>query len=107
MQGNMMAQNIIITERCQSLRQLGRNALRGKWVQAIMAVVIYTLVMNVPVAIFDNLFGVNMANLVTDDGYTYDMDVEMYSQLYNSMPQTSILSSIRRTALSSRMAKTT
>ena len=94
MQGNMMGQNIIITERCQSLRQLGRNALRGKWVQAIMAVVIYTLVMNVPVAIFDNLFGVNMANLVTDDGYTYDMDVEMYSQLYNSMPQTSILSSI-------------
>ena len=53
MQGNMMGQNIIITERCQSLRQLGRNALRGKWVQAIMAVVIYTLVMNVPVAIFD------------------------------------------------------
>lgn len=94
MQGNMMGQNIIITERSQSLRQLGRNALRGKWMQAIMAVVIYTLVLDVPVAIFDNLFGVNMANLVTNDGYTYDMDVEMYSQLYNSMPQTSFLSSI-------------
>lgn len=94
MQNNMMGQNIIITERCQSLRQLGRNALRGKWGQAILAMVIYTLVLNVPTAIFDNLFGVNMANLFTNEGFTYDMDVEMYSQLYNSMPQTSILSSI-------------
>lgn len=94
MQNNMIGQNIIITERCQALRQLGRNALRGKWWQAILAVVIYTLILNVPVAIFDNLFGINMANLVTSDGYTYDMDVEMYAQLYNSMPHTSILSSI-------------
>lgn len=94
MQENLVRQNIIITERCQSLRQLGRNALRGRWGGAIIAVIIYMLVLFVPTLIFDNLFGLNMANVVTDDGFTYNMDAEFYQQLYNSMPQMSMLSSI-------------
>ena len=94
MQDNMMGQNIIITEQCASLRQLGRNALRGKWKTGIMAMIIYYLCLLVPTTIFDALFGVNVANIVTDDGFTYSMDAEFYQQLYNSLPQMSILSQI-------------
>lgn len=94
MQEQMMGQNIIITERCQSLRQLGRNALRGRWGGAMAAVLIFVVCLVLPTLIFDQLFGVNMANVMTDDGYTYNMDAETYQQLYNSMPQTSALSSI-------------
>ena len=94
MQETMVGQNIIITERCRSLRQLGRNALRGKWKSGIIAVIIYMIVMQLPVLIFNELFGTNVANYLTDDGFTYNMDVEMYHQLYNSLPQTSALSGI-------------
>ena len=94
MQETMVGQNIIITERCRSLRQLGRNALRGKWKSGIIAVIIYMIVMQLPVLIFNDLFGTNVANYLTDDGFTYNMDVEMYHQLYNSLPQTSALSGI-------------
>ena len=81
MQETMVGQNIIITERCRSLRQLGRNALRGKWKSGIIAVIIYMIVMQLPVLIFNELFGTNVANYLTDDGFTYNMDVEMYHQL--------------------------
>ena len=94
MQDTMVGQNIIITERCRSLRQLGRNALRGKWTSAILAVIIYLIVMQLPILIFNDLFGTNIANYLTDDGFTYNMDVEMYHQMYNSLPQTSVLSGI-------------
>lgn len=94
MQDSMMSQNIIITERCRSLRQLGRNALRGKWRNGIMATFIYILVMTVPQVIFDNLFGMNMATLFTNDGFTYNMDAEFYQEMYNSIPQMSALSAI-------------
>ena len=94
MQANMLDQNIIITERCRSLRQLGRNALRGKWSNAIIALIIVMICLEVPQQIFDQLFGLNMANLFTSEGFTYGMDVEMYQRLYNSMPQTSVLSFI-------------
>lgn len=94
MQDNMLGQNIIITERCRSLRQLGRNALRGKWKNAILAVIIAVIVIDLPRLIFDSLFGTNMANYFTQEGYTYNMDPEAFQQLYNSMPQSSILSSV-------------
>ena len=94
MQENMMGQNIIITEQCSSLRQLGRNALRGKWKNGILAVVIFMICLNLPQLIFNKLFGANLANYVTSEGFTYNMDAEFYQQLYNSMPQTSVLSGI-------------
>ena len=94
MQEQMMTQNIIITEKCSTLRQLGRNALRGKWPGSIIAICIYLVCLGFPVMLFNHLFGVNMANVVTNDGYTYSMDAELYQQIYNSLPRTSSLSSI-------------
>ncbi len=91
MQDNMLGQNIIITEKIGTLRQLGRNALRGKWPAAIIAVLIYIICMRVPVLIMNQLFGINPGNLFTTEGYTYQVDPELYSQLYNQMPHYSVL----------------
>ena len=55
MQDILVDQNIIITEPCKTLRTLGRNALAGKWKTSIIAVCIYVLVMQLPVAVFDAL----------------------------------------------------
>lgn len=92
MQENMVGQNIVITERISTLRQLGRNALRGKWKSAIAAFVLYVLCVQIPVQIFDGLFGYNPGNLVTNEGYTYNVDPEFYSRMYNNMPHASLLS---------------
>lgn len=94
MQDNLMSQNIIITEQCSSLRQLGRNALRGKWKNGIEAVILFMICLSLPQLIFDNLFGMNMANFFTNEGFTYNMDPQTYQQVYNSIPQTSLLSAI-------------
>lgn len=94
MQENMVGQNIVITERIGTLRQLGRNALRGKWKPAILAFVIYFLCYQIPVQIFNGLFGYNPGNVLTNEGYTYNVDPEVYSQMYNQLPQTSLLSCI-------------
>lgn len=95
MQQNMMGQNIIITEPSSNLRALGRNALAGKWKMAVIAVILYSLCMEVPPAVLDALFGVNMGDLyVTSGGYNYGMGVDAYSMIYNSMPEYSVLSGI-------------
>lgn len=94
MQDILIEQNIIITEPCKTLRTLGRNALAGKWKPAIIAVCVFILVMQVPVAVFDALFGTNVGSLMTNDGYTYGMDASFYVDFYNTMPQTSLLSGL-------------
>ena len=94
MQESMIGQNIIITEPSKNLRALGRNALVGKWKTAIIAVIIYIVCTSVPTLVFDSLFGVNISNLVTSDGYTYGMDANFYTGLYNTMPSYSLWSSI-------------
>ncbi|MDO4869616.1 MAG: DUF975 family protein [Bacillota bacterium] len=94
MQESMIGQNIVITEPSKNLRALGRNALAGKWKTAIITVILLTVCVTLPPLVFDSLFGVNLSNVVTNDGYTYGMDANLYAQLYNTMPRYSILSSI-------------
>ena len=94
MQDMMVGQNIIITERCRALRQLGRNALRNKWKNAILAVVLYLICLTLPALIFNELFGMNAASIVTNNGFTYSIDPEFYQQMVNSMPRYSMLSGI-------------
>ncbi|MGX8774639.1 MAG: DUF975 family protein [Bacillota bacterium] len=94
MQDILVDQNIIITEPCKTLRTLGRNALAGKWKTAIIGVCIYILVLQLPVAVFDALFGKNVGSIMTSDGYTYGMDADLYVSLMNNLPQTSALSSL-------------
>ena len=94
MQESMIGQNIVITEPSKNLRALGRNALSGKWKTAIIAVIIYIVCTSVPTLVFDSLFGVNISNLLTSDGYTYGMDANFYTGLYNTMPSYSLLSTI-------------
>ncbi len=94
MQNILVEQNIIITEPCKTLRTLGRNALTGKWKLAIIAVCVYILVLQVPRAVFDALFGTNVGSFMTNNGYTYGMDAGFYVDFYNNMPQISFLSSI-------------
>lgn len=94
MQESMIGQNIIITEPCKNLRALGRNALRGYWKIGILAVLVYTVCVSLPYSIMNTLFGYNPMSYLVQDGYTYDMDIDIYNSLYNSMPQSSILGSL-------------
>lgn len=85
--------NIIITEPSKNLRTLGRNALAGKWKIAILAVIVFLLVLQLPQQILDSLFGVNMADMY-GDGYYQGMDAGVYSNMYYTMPKVSPLSSL-------------
>ena len=95
MQQNFYGNNIIITDPSSNLRALGRNALAGKWQSAIIAVIVYTLCVQLPPAILNTLFGVDMGELYSMNmGYSYNVDVDGYSTVYNSMPAYSPLSGI-------------
>jgi len=94
MQNSLIEENIIITEPSKNLRALGRNALAGKWKDAIITSVVFMLCVTLPTYVFDSLFGSSISNFVAPDGYTFGMDPETYAQLYNSMPQSSSLSTI-------------
>lgn len=95
MQHNMMGNNIIITEPSSNLRALGRNTLAGKWKVAITAAVVYTLCLQIPPAILDSLFGINLGDYYIS-GYdaSYNMGIYTYNDIYNSMPTYSPLSGI-------------
>ena len=95
MQQNFYGNNIIITDPSSNLRALGRNALAGKWQSAIIAVIVYTLCVQLPPAILNTLFGVDMGELYSMNmGYSYNVGVDSYSTVYNSMPAYSPLSGI-------------
>ena len=95
MQQNFYGNNIIITDPSSNLRALGRNALAGKWQSAIIAVIVYTLCVQLPPAILNALFGVDMGELYSMNmGYSYNVGVDGYSTVYNSMPAYSPLSGI-------------
>jgi uncharacterized membrane protein len=90
MQNNMMGQNIIITEPSSNLRALGRNALKGKWKIAILAVIVMELCVQLPQIILNGLFGTK-ADLYSIQS---EANVDFYSSLYNSLPSVSPLASI-------------
>ena len=95
MQQNFYGNNIIITDPSSNLRALGRNALAGKWQSAIIAVIVYTLCVQLPPAILNTLFGLDMGELYSMNmGYSYNVGVDSYSTVYNSMPAYSSLSGI-------------
>lgn len=101
MQGVMLNENIIIKEPSKNLRTLGRNALSGKWKVAIITVCIMMLILTVPPAIFDAIFGTNVATTFSSNSmpgidfyYENGMDAEAYSQFMNNMPQYCFLSSL-------------
>ncbi len=94
MQDGMITQNIIITETSKNLRALGRNALNGRWKTSIIAFCICLICVMLPFLVFNSLFGVNIGNIIISGGNTYGMDVDVYSQLYNSLPKISTLGSI-------------
>ena len=95
MQQNFYGNNIIITDPSSNLRALGRNALAGKWQSAIIAVIVYTLCVQLPPAILNTLFGIDMGELYSMNmGYSYNVGVDGYSTVYNSMPAYSPLSGI-------------
>jgi len=81
---NMMGQNIIITEPSSNLRALGRNALKGKWKLAILAMIVFELCVQVPNVILNAIFGVK-----ADLAGQADINVDLYSTIYNSMPSAS------------------
>ena len=87
---NMIGQNIIITEPSSNLRALGRNALAGKWKLAMLAVVVYELCIQVPSVILNCIFG-DKTDLYAGQA---DINIDLYSTIYNSMPSTSLLASI-------------
>lgn len=92
MQGGI-ENNIIITEPSKNLRTLGRNALAGNWKVAILAVLVYTLILQVPQVILDSLFGINVTDLYGNQ-YYQGMDAGLYSNMYYNTPTVSPLSTI-------------
>ena len=92
MQQNMMGHNIIITEPSKSLRALGRNALKGKWMPVILAVAVWQLCLQVPPVILNALFGTRLE--LFDSYATYSYDMAIYSDIYNSLPAFSTLASL-------------
>lgn len=52
-----MEQNIIVTESSKNLRALGRDALRGKWKLGVLGTLLYMVLIFVPTAILDAIFG--------------------------------------------------
>ncbi len=88
MQQEMIAKNIIITEPSKNLRALGRNALAGKWYTAILAVVICLLCITVPYVILNEIFGINLADMYTNQ---YGMNDSISADMYNNMPSYSVI----------------
>lgn len=93
MQENMIEQNIIISEPCRNLRALGRNALKDKWKTAIIAVLVYIIVVQFPQLVFDSLLGTNIVSLLQPDTY-YNLYPYIDIEMYNDMPKMSFLSPI-------------
>ncbi len=88
-------QNIVITESCKNLRALGRNALKGKWVAAIIALLVYCVVTNVPSVFFDTLFGTNiLGDYAQYSNSISGIYIDVFTSIYNSMPKVSALSGI-------------
>ena len=57
--------------------------------------IVYTLCVQLPPAILNTLFGVDMGELYSMNmGYSYNVGVDSYSTVYNSMPAYSPLSGI-------------
>lgn len=90
MQQNIIGQNIIITEPSSNLRALGRNALKGKWKLAILAVIVFELCVQVPTVILNAIFGVK-ADIYTGQA---DVNIDVYNTLYNTMPSASPISGL-------------
>lgn len=86
MQQNMTEQNIIITESSKNLRALGRNALAGKWNLGMLAVIIYTLSLQVPVTILNTIFGGRINDLA--------FDISAGAEAYTSIADSSFLSDV-------------
>ena len=51
-----MMDQFIVTEKCSMLRMLGREALRGRWMLAFAAVILYTLATYVPSFALEQIF---------------------------------------------------
>lgn len=95
MQQNMIGHNIIITEPSSNLRALGRNALAGKWKIAVLAYIVYLVCVQLPPAVFDSFLGLNIGDVSSPYDYgTGAVSADFYSQVYNSMPSVSPISSI-------------
>lgn len=86
MQQNMTGQNIIITESSKNLRALGRNALAGKWKLGMLAVMIYTLALQVPVTILNTIFG--------GDANDMAFDINAGTAAYSSIAESTLLSDV-------------
>lgn len=95
MQENLFNNNIIITDSSSNLRALGRNALANKWQNAVIAIIVYILCLQVPPAILNGLFGINLMDYYSIDRASFqNVDPDLYITLYNSMPRYSYLSGI-------------
>lgn len=95
MQQNMIGHNIIITEPSSNLRALGRNALAGKWKIAIIAYIVYLLCIQIPPAVFDTFFGINISDIAYQYAYgSGEFNADLYNQINNTSPDISPLSGI-------------
>lgn len=97
MQEQMVGQNIIITERLSALRQLGRNALRGKWKSATVAIMIVIMCVYLPALILNEIIGYKAGNYLLNWGpfkLYYESHPEAYTQYSNDLSSFSPLASL-------------
>lgn len=79
-------------ERCSDLRRRGREGISGKWMEAVLAVLVFSVLIQIPVAVINSVFGVSTAEMMqnlygtsygsmTTDGFP-DEKVSSLSYLY-------------------------
>ena len=88
--------NIIITEPSSNLRRLGRDALAGKWQNAIVAMLIYQICITLPALILDQVFGKTLAELYGNLYYdsSYEFGANVIAGLSSSAEKVSTMSGV-------------
>ncbi|MEA4922631.1 MAG: DUF975 family protein [Eubacteriaceae bacterium] len=82
-----MTNSVIVMESSSNLRALGRDALKDKWMEAVLVVMIFCVLTEIPVIILDSVFGGSMFDTVTNGynpaygGYTDVSDAGGYSMV--------------------------
>lgn len=90
---------IVVMETCSNMRTLGRSALKGKWPAATLAMIITTLMLQLPYIIINAFFGkeqvINIAKMLKDAGMgkyvTEEMEKMTYSIFYSPVSQIYVL----------------
>jgi len=82
-------EHFIITERCSTLRRLAREALRGRWKLALLAILVYSAAIYIPTLILTELFPMisSLYSLLVAGPFTLGYSIFALSLFRNDEPR--------------------